>query len=343
MLNLLSIIIGIVFVILLFSLLATTIMEMLAGLLTLRGKNLINAIRSMLGDEETNIFTSHPYYQQLGERANLFRFFRKKPLPPSYIRPGTFTSILMDTLQVNSTGEIKQVLDGLPDGKMKEVLKYHYRESAGNIATFRQKTEDWFNEVTERSKEWYANNIRIWLIYIGFTIAVVFNVDVINIYSTLSTNATLREFVANSATEFVQTQPAPKPIDSIAIAPDFNAARGQMKTLLNENIAAIQSPLGLGWDYVVWPAPGEETQWWIYKLIGWLITALAVSKGADFWFNLLKQLVSFRSGGTSAQAQAPTPVPAPPPAEQIPAPVFRQPLAPPPPADVDFVDDTADG
>jgi len=312
MLNLLSIVIGIVFVLLLFSLLATTIMEMLAGLLTLRGKNMINAIKSMLGESETAVFTSHPYYKQLGERANLFRFLRKGSLPPSYIRPNTFTGILMDILQVNSSGEARTAISNLPDGKMKDVLSYLYRESYDDIAVFRQKVEEWFNEVMERASEWYVNNVRVWLFWVGMTIAVAFNVDVIAIYTNLSTNAALREYVADAATQFVETQPAPKAVDSLVVNPDFEGAKGRLDVLLNENIAAIRSPLGLGWEYVQWPTEEEKTQWWLYKLIGWLTTGLAVSLGAKFWFDLLRQLVNFRQSASGGQAAAPAAAAAPP-------------------------------
>lgn len=311
MLNLLSIVIGIVFVLLLFSLLATTIMEMLAGLLVLRGKNLINAIKSMLGEGETEVFTSHPYFKQLGEKANLLRFLRKGNLPPSYIRPGTFTGILLDILQVNNTGDAQNAISQLPDGKLKEVLSYLYRESYGDINMFRTKVEEWFNEVMERASEWYVNNVRVWLFWVGMTIAVSFNVDVIDIYTNLSTNAALREYVDNAATQFVQTQPAPKAVDSLVVNPDFEDARGRVNTLLNENIAAIRSPLGLGWENVEWPSGEERNQWWLYKLIGWLTTGLAVSLGAKFWFDLLRQLVNFRQGASGAQAAAPTAAPPP--------------------------------
>lgn len=306
MLNLLSIVIGIVFVLLLFSLLATTVMEMLAGLLTLRGKNLINAIKSMLGEGETAVFTSHQYYKQLGEKANLFRFLRKGPLPPSYIRPGTFTAILMDILQVNTTGQAQQAIANLPDGKLKDVLAFLYRESYDDIAVFRQKVEAWFTEVMERASEWYVSSIRIWLFWVGLTIAVSFNVDVINIYTNLSANATLREYMADAAEQFVQTAPAPKAVDSLAVNPDFYAAKARFDTLLNENIAAIRSPLGLGWDTVQWPET-DKNRWWLYKIIGWFTTALAVSLGAKFWFDLLKQLVNFRSGASGGQTAAAAP------------------------------------
>ncbi len=313
MFNLLSIVIGIVFVLLLFSLLATTIMEMLAGLLTLRGRNLINAIRSMLGDSATQQFIRHEFYKQLEEKPNLFRAVRPKHLPPSWIRPGTFTSILMDVLNFNSgdAAQIKQDIDALPDGKLKEVLGFLYRESYDDIAVFRRKVEDWFNEVMERASEWYVSSVRIWLFWVGLVVALSFNVDVIGIYTNLSANATLREYLADAATQFVEKAPPPQAVDSVVVNPDFYAAKAQFDTLLNENIAAIRSPLGLGWDNVQWPTT-EKGQWWLYKIIGWVTTALAISLGAKFWFDLLRQLVNLRasaSGTAAAPAAAPPPAP----------------------------------
>jgi hypothetical protein len=302
MFNLLSIVIGIVFVLLLFSLLATTIMEMLAGLLTLRGKNLIHALKGMLGERETKIFTDHAYYKQLSEKANLFRFLRKKPLPPSYVRPGTFTAILMDMVQVQAADEAKAVLEKLPEGKLRDILLFLYRESNGDLAVFRTKVEAWFNEVMERASEWYASNIRIWLFYVGLGIAITFNVDVLSIYTNLSANATLRAYMADAAEQFVQTAPAPRSLDSLTVNPDFYASKSRFDALMDENIAAIRSPLGLGWDEVKIPCE-NQTRWWFYKGIGWLTTALAISLGAKFWFDLLKQLVSFR-GGSGGQASA---------------------------------------
>ncbi len=311
MLSLLSIVIGIVFVLLLFSLLATTVMEVVSGLLTLRGKNLINVIKSMLGEAFAEQFTTHPYYKQMGEKASFLRFLRPETLPPSYIRPGTFSGILLDLTNVYSGKDIEKTLLDLPEGRLKQVLIFLYQEAQGDVERFRAKVEEWYTEVWERASEWYVNNIRSWLILIGFVIAVIFNVDVVNIYSTLSANAAFRDFLADAATQYVQTQPAPRDIDSALIAPDYWAARARLDSLINNNIAALRSPLGIGWENVKWPSEEEQMNWWLLKLIGWLTTALAVSLGAKFWYDLLRQLVNFRgnlssrTGGTPAPSSTP--------------------------------------
>lgn len=319
MFNLLSIVIGIVFVLLLFSLLATTIMEVIAGLLTLRGKSLINVFKNMLGDDMAGKFTNHVYFKQMGEKASFLRFLRKNPLPPSYIRPGTFTGIFMDVFEVNGGGGPQAAIDRLPEGRLKEVLNFLYRESGGDLELFRQKVEQWYNEVMERASEWYVSNIRGWLMGVGLVIAIVFNVDVIGVYSNLSANAVLRDYVAEAATQFVQTQPAPADLDSAVRNPDLEGAKIRMETLLNENIAAIRSPLGIGWESVEWPTENEG-RWWLYKLLGWITTAFAVSLGAKFWYDLLRQLVNFRgSQPTTQQAPAGTT------ATTTPAPILTKP------------------
>ncbi|MFN0015496.1 MAG: hypothetical protein ACKVU2_13200 [Saprospiraceae bacterium] len=314
MLNLLSIVIGIVFVLLLFSLLATTIMEMIAGLLTLRGKSLINVFKSMLGDKHASAFSNHIYFKQLGEKATFLSFLRKDPLPPSYIRPNTFSGILMDTFQINGDEDPKAAIDRLPEGRLKEVLLYLYRETDGDLVAFRQKVEEWYNEVMERASEWYVSNVRTWLVGVGLVIAVVFNVDVIGIYTNLSTNAALRDNLADAATVFVEKQPAPISVDSAVVKADLHGAKAQYDTLLNEHIAAIRSPLGIGWENTQWPTENKG-RWWVYKLLGWITTALAISLGAKFWYDLLRQLVNFRgSSGSKTTAASTENASAPPPA-----------------------------
>jgi len=61
----------------------------------------------------------------------------------------------------------------------------------------------------------------------------------------------------------------------------------------------------------------QNTSDWISKIIGLLLTTVAVSLGAPFWFDVLKRITSIRAaGGVSGDTpatMAPTVVPAPPP------------------------------
>ncbi len=302
MLNILAIGIGIVFVIFLFSLLASTLLEFIAGFLSLRGRQLIGAIRNMVGQEVSGHFVRHPFFQQLTigsrERAQLGNVLEKLP---SYINSGTFSSILLDILEMDNAALILSSIEDLPDGQLKEVLLFLYKQCGGDMTLFKKKVEDWFNEVMDRASGAYKRNSQRWLFAIGLSLALIFNADLINVYHSLSVNAALTEMVAQAAEDYVGNNPnAPLPpnLDST----DMQVARQQIHTLVNDNLGALISPLGLGWDSV--DTSKFNFKWWLYKVVGWLTMALAISFGATFWFEMLKRLINVRSSG-------PPPVPAP--------------------------------
>jgi hypothetical protein len=68
-----------------------------------------------------------------------------------------------------------------------------------------------------------------------------------------------------------------------------------VNNLINDEINQAKSPLGLGWHPE--ELQGMTPSDWVIKVLGWIVTALAVSLGAPFWFDLLKKLVNIRSSG----------------------------------------------
>ena len=309
MISILSTVIGIVFVMLLFSLLASTILELIAGFLSLRGRHLIKAIRGMVGGETTEDFIHHPFFQQLSAGSQeRTRVSGKKRALPSYINASTFSSILLDIMSIDSNTDLKAKIDSLPEGAPKKLAQFLYKQTNGELVELKKKVEEWYNEVMDRVSGAYKRNSQRWLVGIGLFVAVVFNVDVINIYHNLSINATLSNVIADQATTFVNTQAAP--VAPNLDNPDIAAAKQKIGVLVNENIAALESPLGLGWDTVDWQK--VNFKFWLYKLIGWFTTALGVSLGATFWFEALKKLVSLRATGpapaNTTSAAPPQPV-----------------------------------
>ncbi|MBP6825626.1 MAG: hypothetical protein KA165_03605 [Saprospiraceae bacterium] len=303
MLAILATVIGIVFVMLLFSLLASSVMELLAGFLSLRGQQLVKAISGMVGQDTCAEFIKHPFFQQLaaGSRERT-RIGGQKRALPSYVSAGTFSSVLLDIMEIDSDADVVEKINALPEGASKKLAQFLYKQSNGQLVDLKLKVENWYGEVMDRASGAYKRNSQRWLIGIGIVLAVVFNADVITIYHNLSINASLNNMVADAATTFVNTQPAPTApnLDN----PDMAAAQQKIGQLVNQNIGAIASPLGLGWDSVDWSQVNGK--WWLYKVIGWLTTALGISLGASFWFEALKKLVSIRASGPPPAAAAAT-------------------------------------
>ncbi len=116
MISILSTVIGIVFVMLLFSLLASTVLELIAGYLSLRGRQLLIAIKGMIGTDSVQDFVQHPFFQQLATGSSQKqKIGGKKTALPSYINANTFSAILSDIMSIDSNQDIEVRINELPD------------------------------------------------------------------------------------------------------------------------------------------------------------------------------------------------------------------------------------
>lgn len=103
------------------------------------------------------------------------------------------------------------------------------------------------------------------------------------------------------------TSPKPSPMqkeDSLDVDKAIQLAL-RVDTLLNEDIQYASEILGLGWTDMNSPFGPEyrasqcKPLWLLKKLGGWLLTVIALSLGAPFWFDLLKRIVSIRTAGVN--------------------------------------------
>lgn len=289
--NILMVVIGLVFVLLLLSLLATTVMELIAATFSLRGKNLEEALRNMLASSDVDekvlkAFKSNSLFKQLSAR------YGKKRENPSYISSDSFQRILFEELFKGDLSRIEQKIEELPDDDLKNVLKQFLNEAEGNVDAFREGIKNWYNDVMDRASGWYKRSTQKILIGVGLTIAIIFNADTLAIYERLESDPESLQAVVALADEFVAKN------DTLAlqqIDPEFQATYNDLKSFVNTEMASVESPLGLGWKNVDTNVMSGYD--WLAKVVGWLVTAMAVSLGAPFWFDLLRKIVNLRSSG----------------------------------------------
>ena len=295
--GMLQVVIGLVFVLLLLSLLATTVMELLASFLALRGKNLEKALRNMLAYSDVDekllaAFKENSLYKQLGSK------YGKSRRSPSYINDETFQSILMDIiLKGEGVEKLDAKIDELPDEDLKNVLKQFLREADNNVDEFKLKVQGWYNNVMDRASGWYKRYTQKILVGVGFLIAIIFNADTLAIYERLESDPDTLQKVVALAEDFASNDNALA--EAAPGGQDFESSLASLKGLVDDQIESVRSPLGLGWKNVVW----EEVDWYVVltKLMGWIVTALAISLGAPFWFDLLRKLVNLRSSGNKPE------------------------------------------
>ncbi len=294
MFTILNIVIGIVFVLLLFSLLATAILEVLAAALSLRARHLRHTLENMLG-EKINTFVRHPLFRQCTYAANYRQARPSAYHLPSYLSRQVFATVLHDVLYGDDASQTEARLQNMEEGDAKRMLQYLVRRAGNDPSALRAQAELWFDEVMQRSTDWYKRSVKWWLFGIGLALALLFNVDTVQMYHSISSNTTTQRLLVEWASDFAAQTATLESSDSAAIALDQAVVR--MDSAL-QRIEYIRSPLGLGW-YV---ADGGERAfpWWLSKLLGWLLTAVAVTLGAPFWFDLLRILLNVRRGGDSA-------------------------------------------
>lgn len=276
-------------------------MEVIAAFLSLRGKHLWFTLETML-DHKMDDFLNHPFFRQLSYAANRVKRISPYALP-AWISKSTFRDVLLDILRAEPGETIGQKIQSLPEGELKNMLSFLHRQAGEDIGAFSSQIESWFDEVMDRASDWYKRDMKWWLFGVGFVLAAIFNADTIQIYQTLSTNSLAREYLIKAAEEFADTTDiAQWRTDTTGLTPEqrIQISIEKLNEMVNTQIEPLRSPLGLGWNS---EKEGGSLPWWLIKIAGLLITGVAVTFGAPFWFDLLRKLISFRSVGKIETAQ----------------------------------------
>lgn len=151
------------------------------------------------------------------------------------------------------------------------------------MVVIRGNIENWFNSTMDRASGWYKRRSQLIIFALGFVAAAALNVNSISIANDLWVHKAQRQAMVSAAQGYLGNHP---PKDG-----QIGADTG-----LKANIDGFQSyGLPIGWSI----SRDHDIKWWIWfcvvSLVGWFVTACAVSLGAPFWFDMLNKLVVVRS------------------------------------------------
>lgn len=358
--GIIDIVIGLVFIYLLYSLLTTVIQEIIASHFGFRGKMLERAIFRMLEDDNkfnskfksvfylfkksgnggrknsaSSEFYNHPLIKFLGESDS-----RNKP---SYLNKECFSKVIVDLLrgeQVKPEDDITALIQKSLDeqktnwGNAKIGKETHsfltsiWADAKGDVPKFRKSLENWYDETMDRASGWYKKHTQFVLFFVGLTISIVFNVDTLKIIERLEKDPKLREQLVQQASAFQESHPdldkklllqeaennkflahysknellasdslrnikwndSLKLANYLEIKSKRDTLFNQANSLIKNDINNVHHSLGLGWEEF----DNSSVLNIFYSLIGWMVTALALSLGAPFWFDLLNKLMKLR-------------------------------------------------
>ena len=312
----LNIAVGLIFIYSILSLIASQIQELISSFLGWRAKHLKEAITIILGgnnheSEITQQFFEHPLLQSLNR--NVITNSKSKIL--NYIHHKKFSNIFIEFIKdlANQEQENIDTLAGniknfaLPD-KLKTKLvdfaqdiKFKTQETSVKTEELQHDIEEWFNSEMEMVSADYKQNAKGVAIAVALTISIMLNVDTVYIVNSLYKAQTLSSTINPIAEQLVASHSQ----DFLCLQDTENQANGascltnimsDVDNIFFENIFNLP----IGWnlsDPLNKQFNPLNLQNTVKAIIGWLLSTLAISMGAPFWFDMLGQIINISKGG----------------------------------------------
>src|SRR5262249_54394654 len=154
--------------------------------------------------------------------------------------------------------------------------------AGGDLGRLRANLEGWFNGTMDRVAGWYKRWTQAVIFALGLALVAFLDVDTIALASSLAGDPAQRQYLIAAAQEAAKHRPGDSGDDP----------KKRIQAHLQE---MRQLGLAVGWDQAdarTWPQGGWG---WVKKVVGLLVTAVAIMLGAPFWFDLLNKFMVVRS------------------------------------------------
>ena len=306
--QILDVAIGLVSIYLLLSLICSALTESVEKWLKKRSKNLSLGLFELFGGDKTGAdfldkFYKNPLIFSLYKGQPDISFdnnqLQSKGELPSYIDPKTFSMALINQLLDGKTVDIKSLQDALTQTALPENLKASMQTLVGcagdNLNQAISNIEDWYSAMGDRVGGWYKRHTQVVAFMVATALTVGGNIDTLAIAKSLMVNENIRAGMVETAFDLKN--------DSSSCTDTSDQCLDNKVQQLNKRIKRIQNVgLPLGWANTNYPSSASDL---IEKLLGLLITTIATSLGAPFWFDLLNKFINIRS---TIKPQTPKPV-----------------------------------
>ena len=315
----LDVAIGLILLYLLLSLVVLAINEGIATLVNFRAQTLMGGLQTLIGGTSAEAearrwidrLYGHPVIAALHERRQIWGTGHKRP---AYIPPQAFIAALVDEITrsanaarvavgqpklMNVSGDVAQLRDAIEQSALPYTTREQFRvlldNAQGDLARARQTIERWFEDGMERVSAVYKARIHSIGVLVALVVTLGVNADTIAIARALAGSATLRASVVSQA-EMVAKAPT---LDSLL--------RMRVDSLTLATFPVGYPPRAARRPAVAFYAEQAAAHW-----PGWLLTAIAVSLGAPFWFDILNKVMNVRGAGRAPEEKPKSPKDAPP-------------------------------
>ena len=192
--------------------------------------------------------------------------------------------------------EVNFLIDNVPESLKESLIDLADRAKSGvltieeDINRLQQQVETWFDQSMDRASGVYKRNAKGVALLIGLVVAIISNTDTFHIVGSLSKNSVLRETITQNAEEIVSRNP------DLSLQ-SLDLVKSQVRKALDD----VSIPIG--WSAANRQQQEDESKEWpfpfVKRVIGWIISGIAISMGASFWFDLLNKVINVRNAGKS--------------------------------------------
>ena len=157
------------------------------------------------------------------------------------------------------------------------------------LGKFRTSIENWYDDAMSRVSGWYKRKTQMIVFCLAVVVVGIFNLDTMMIANTLYHDSSAREAIVSMAAQTAE--------DETLLQGDSTYARVEYFVAELDKL-----PLPIGWigstPEIIDPREAPmNTKGWLFKILGLLFTAIAISLGAPFWFDVLNKLMQLRASG----------------------------------------------
>ena len=280
-----EVVVGLTGLFLFMSLVVTHLVEIFSAFIGRRGNHLADAIRDLLGRVTGDAVLNHPLLRGLRFPAGRL---------PSYIPSPLFAEALIDVITKAQPGTVlAPATDSTSD--IASIADHIWRgASASGPAVVQAQVERWFDSAMERLSGAYKRHTQGWTFVIGAVLVVVMNANAIGFARALWREPVVRQAASKAAG------------DELARC----AAASDNKSVTCNDFANFRSIDALAGLPLGWKQRPTLPLDWAIAAFGWLLSALAVSLGAPFWFDVLKKVApGVRLSGGAPASTVPSPAP----------------------------------
>jgi len=272
---------------LLLGLMCSVLNEWMAGILNMRAKNLWDGVRNLLYDSEgtglAKQLYDHALVKNLGKAGQL----------PSYVPSRAFALALFDLVApvhdsttTRTLQDIRNSVANISNEQVKTTLVVLIDDAEGDLKKARENVERWYDDAMDRVSGWYKKKTQLFILVWALAVTLSVNADTVLIANTLAHDATLRTSLVALA-EITAKEPLPQD------------AKGTTERVqqMSSDIKKLGLPIGWSLEPKDPKSLPSDVGGWALKIIGLSLTAIAVSLGAPFWFDVLNKLINIRSAG----------------------------------------------